>query len=266
MNRKISAIVLSLSLVVIVTVAAFAPTLADNNKGQNKDNLNVVTYGQHGEVVLQLPTPSNATPPAAPGTPSHPTCLRLVANEYDKKSTFGAYNTLLVALWIPVANTFVPVAQINDVSNPDLDAYLHALFNNTPVWNSIMPNVIDVNDHDLDVWKEGEVIMVNLTTTVKITLPFNLMIGTPYAVWGNQTFSLPPMTLMFRPTAHGFEWEESTVLVPHPPFSGYTIKLNSLMSPAWVKVDIPTWIKGSWLECSGHICTHIVQIGIPPAA
>jgi hypothetical protein len=259
MNRKISVIALSLSLILVIAVAAIAPALAHGDKkDKGNDSSYVTVYGQHGEVILQLPAGSPKV--------TNVTALRLIANEYDKKSTFGAYDTLVVALWIPIANTFVPVAQINNINDPDLDAYLHTLYSNTPVWNSLMPNVIDVSDKDLKVWKEGDVIMANLTTTVKITLPFNLMAGSPYVAWGNQTFNLPPLTLMFRPIAHNFKNEESVTLAPHPPLSGYTITVKSQMSPAWVKAEIPTWIKGASLECSGHICTHIVQQGIPPAA
>ena len=159
--------VLALSLVVIIAVAAGAPALAHDYRDNKDDSSNVVTYGQHGEVILQLPA----------GNPqiTNVTSLRLVASDYNKKSTFGAYDTLTVYLWIPAANQFIPVAQINNVNNPALDEYLHKFYLNTPVWNPLMPNVIDVSDKDFKVWKEDDVIMVNLTTTVKITLPFNLM-------------------------------------------------------------------------------------------
>jgi hypothetical protein len=69
---------------------------------------------------------------------------------------------------------------------------------------------------------------------------------------------------MFRPIANSFDWKESLTL-SKPPFSGYTIDIKSQMTPAWVKADIPTWVKGGWLECSGHICNDLVQTAIPPA-
>jgi hypothetical protein len=258
MNRKISVIALSLSLIIIIAVAAVAPALAHDDKRESNDNSYVTVYGQHGEVIIQLPA----------GNPrvTNVTSLRLIANDFNKKSTFGAYDTLIVALWIPIANQFVPVAQINSVSNPALDTYLHTLYNNTPVWTGLTPNIIDLTSKDLSVWKDDDVIIANLTTSVKITLPFNLMVGSPYTAWGNQTFTLPSLTLTFRPTARSFHNEESATLAPHPPLSGYTVNVKSQMSPAWVRVDIPTWVKGAWLECSGHICTNIVQQGIPPAA
>ena len=70
---------------------------------------------------------------------------------------------------------------------------------------------------------------------------------------------------MFRPTAHDFEFSEKLTLLPSPPLSGYTVSIKSDMSPAWVKADIPDWVKGAWLEETGHICTHLVMTGTPPA-
>lgn len=254
MNRKILIAVLVLSLSVVMAVALVAPSFAHSKKD---DDSNVVVYGQHGEVILQLPS----------GIPSRPTALRLIASDFNKKSEFGAVDTLMVALWIPAASTFVPVAQIVDDSNPDRLAFIQMLFNNTPIWrvSPAFPNVIQVADKDLDVWKEDDVIFANLTTTVKITLPFDQM-PMPQKAWGNLTFNLPPMMLTFRPIARDFHYEETVSLLPHPPLSGYTIEVTSMQSPAWVTADIPSWIHGGWLEATGHICTHLTQTDIPPAA
>lgn len=257
LNRKILLILLSLSLAITIGVAAVVPAFAHEDKGDTANGSNVMAYGEHGEVIIQLPTGSPKV--------TNVTSLRLIAANFNKKSTFGAYDTLVVSLWEPIANAYVPVAQISNVPNLALQTFLHAFYNNTPVWNGLMPNVINVTEKDFKVWMDDDILMANLTTTVKITLPFNLMVGTPYATWGNQTFNLPPITLMFRPIAHGFHWEESATLTK-PPLSGYTMTVKSTMNPAWVKVDIPAWVKAVWLEVSGHICTHITQTGIPPAA
>jgi hypothetical protein len=171
---------------------------------------------------------------------------------------------LFVSLWIPAQNGFVPVAQINNVSDPDLTSFLQDYYNNTAVWNPLMHNIFNLDNKSLSVWREGSIIVANLTTPVTITLPFNLMNGTLYAPWGNQTFILPPLTMVFCPTAPAFPFEELFSLTPSPPLSGYAVNLTSWMSPAWVKVDIPMWVKAGWLECTGHICTHIIQIGTPP--
>lgn len=252
MNKKVTAIVLSLGLTLVILVAVFAPALAYNNDHGKKDSSIIVTYGQHGEVILQLPS----------GTPSHPTNLRLIANDYDKRSHFGAYDTLVVALWIPAMNAYVPVAHINSISNPDLDAFLQTLYANTPVWNPVMHNIFDTSA--LSVWRKGDTIMANLTSSVTVTLPFNLMVNTPYVSWGDLTFVLPPMTLTFQTIGHGSPYEEALTLTS-PPFSGYTLQIKSWMSPAWVKAQIPTWVSGAWLECSGHICTNLVSTSTPPA-
>jgi hypothetical protein len=252
MKRKTLVAVLVIILSATMAVTVVAPALA--NRKSSKDS-NVVVYGQHGEVTLQLPS----------GIPTHPTALGIVASDWNRKSEFGACDSLSVALWIPAANSFVPVLQLLDNPNPDYAEFLQKLYNNTPVWNPIMPNIIQVADNELDVWTEGDVIIANLTSAEKVTLPFNLMVGTPIAAWGNLTFELPPMTLTFRPIAHGFSYEETTTILPHPPYSGYTVEVKSWQSPAWVYVEIPLWIHMGRLEATGHICTHLTQTGIPPA-
>lgn len=253
MNRKVVAVSLSLCLVAAVIIGIVAQTfaVATINAPANDS-----VYGEHGEVIVQLPQPSNL-----PNTtmPSHPTTIRIVANSIDERSSYGAGSTLLVQLWIPAANAFLPVAQVFTNPNPDLMVYMQKVFNNTPIWNPLMPNLIKVNSQSLNVWREGSLIIANLTTPVTITLPFNQM-TTASASFGNQTFILPPLTLTFHPTGNPVPLHESTTLTS----SGYTNDINSLMSPAWVRVDIPTWVKGAWLECSGHICTDLIQVTTPP--
>ena len=189
------ALALSLCLVCSIVLGVAAQTLT------NPTNNTVVgtvteptTYGEHGEVILQLPQPSNAT---NSNMPSHPTTLRLVASSFDERSSFGASDTLLVLLWVPAVDQFIPVAQINSVSDSSLDAHIQALWNGTPIWNPIMHNVIDVTT--FSVSREGSLIIANLTTPVTITLPFNLMTGTPNAAWGNLTFVLPPLATNLPP-------------------------------------------------------------------
>lgn len=257
MNRKFLAVSACLCLLAGIFVGVAAQT---SSNATTVTTTQRYTYGEHGEVILQLPPPSNLPNSS---TPSHPTNLRLIAIGNNNRSSFGAFSSLIVALWIPVYNTFVPVAQINSVSKPELDTYLQTVYNNTPIWNPLMHNIINLNSsQNLNVWREDRIIIANLTTPVTITLPFNLMNGTNYAAWGNQTFTLPPLTLIFHPIAPPVPLHEAVYLAP--PFSGYTIDTTSLMSPAWVRADIPLWVKGAWLECSGHICTEVVQTGIPP--
>jgi hypothetical protein len=255
MNRKMLALAISLCLVCAIVAGVAAQTLTNPTSNTVVGTATQpATYGEHGEVILQLPQPSNAT---NSNMPSHPTTLRLVASSFDDRSSFGASDTLLVLLWIPATDQFVPVAQINSVSDPTLDTHIQALWNGTPIWNPIMHNVIDVNG--FSVSREGSLIIANLTVPVTITLPFNLMSGTPNAGWGNLTFVLPPLALTFHPIGSPVPLHE-VVKLP----SGFTLDINSLMNPAWVRADIPMWIKNSWIECSGHICTDLVQTVVPP--
>jgi len=219
-------------------------------------SLDIVTStGQHGEVILQLPT----------GVPSHPTCLRFVATDHDDMSEYGAGDELTVALWIPQYNGFMPVAIISDNTNPGVYTFVKSVYNNTFVWNTIMHNVFNVTDNSLNVWGQNGVITANLTIPINITLPLNLMVNTTYATWGNLSFTLPPMTLTFHSIGDSFVFEESVALLPHPPLSGYTYKVDSMQSPAWVTAEIPTWIRTAWLETSGHICTQVKMVATPPA-
>jgi hypothetical protein len=258
-KKKSIVMVLSLLMAISITVTTVAIALAHNDEDDNRernDSSNVVFYGKHGSVIIQFPL----------GNPkvTNVTSLKLIATHRDKKSAFGESDILQVALWVPVANNYVPVAAIVDNSNPDWLTFVHTVFNNTQIWfPPNFQNVIVVDDKVLDVWMDDDVLMANLTSTIKISLPFQTF--PPFTYMGNLTFNLPPLQLMFRPTARSFHWEESSTVVPHPPLSGYTIKMTSMMSPAWVRVDIPLWVKGASLECTGHICTHIVETAIPPA-
>jgi hypothetical protein len=246
MNRKTIALSLSLCLLAATFVGVVAQTYANATTNTATSTAKDSAYGEHGEVVIQLPPPLNAT--------SHPTNLRLIATSYDNRSDFGTSSCLIVLLWIPATNQFVPVAHIKTNPDPSLDTYLQSFWNGTSVWNPLMHNIITVSSQALNVWRDGSLIVANLTTPVTITLPFNLM-TTASAAYGNLTFVLPPLTLTFHPIGSPVPLHEASVLP-----SGYTNDVTSLMNPAWVRVDIPTWVKGSWLEYSGHICTNLVQI------
>lgn len=126
MNKKSSVMVLSLLLAISITVATVAIALAHSDEGKRNDSSNVVFYGKHGEVIIQLPT----------GNPkvTNVTSLKLIATHRDKKSAFGESDILQVALWVPVANNYVPVATIMDNPNPDLLTFVHTVFNNSQIW------------------------------------------------------------------------------------------------------------------------------------
>ena len=181
MNRKTIALSLSLCLLAATIIGVVAQTYATAATNTSTSTAaNDLAYGEHGEVIIQLPPPSNATNSTLP---SHPTNLRLVATSYDNRSTFGASNTLLVQLWIPAANQYVVVAHIKTNPNPDLDTHLQTFWNNTPIWNPLMHNIITVNSQALNVWRDGSLIIANLTAPVTITLPFQPSDYSKCCIW-----------------------------------------------------------------------------------
>ena len=244
--------ILALSLAVIVAVAAVAPTFANSCP---TDPATVTIYGPSGTVNLQLPS----------GVPSHPTTLQIAIGESSSRSTFGAADTMIISLWVPQANRFVPVASISDKPNPDSGAFFKMVFNNTPIWMPpLMQNCFNVTDEELEVRMHGDVLTANLTKALYISLPFNVM-PQPYSSWGNLSFTLPPMALMFRGIDEPFRDEKTYSFLPKPPLSGYAWKEERLLVPAWVKVEIPAWLGGSYFEVVGHIGKHSTQTFIPPA-
>ena len=233
---------MTLTLVMLIVVMAITPTLAvpDRNKSQVK------FYYSAGAVVIQLPTPSNAiSPPAEPGTPSHPISLKLTAFDNDRRSTFGAQDWLYVALWIPQGNSYAPVALVSD-SNDEGQDFFKALYSNTFIWQPNFENVIAVEDQDLEIQTESSgtcyekgykglnyesnaAFIVTLTKAVTIKLPWNLFTKLPFSTWGDQTFTLPPMTLTFREIGNPYYVDETSTLAP--PYSGYTRECKSMEEP-----------------------------------
>jgi len=243
--------VLALSLAIIVAVATVAPTFANSCP---TDPATVTIYGPSGTVNLQLPS----------GVPSHPTTLQIGISESSSRSTYGAADPMIISLWVPQANRFVAVASISDNPNPDSDAFFKMVFHNTPIWMPpLMQNDFEVTDEELEVRMHGNVLTANLTKALYISLPFNLM-PPPYSLFGNLSFTLPPMTLMFRGIDEPFRDEKTYYFLPTPPLSGYTWKEERLLVPAWVKVEIPAWLGSTYFEVVGHIAKHQTSTFIPP--
>jgi hypothetical protein len=271
---------LTLTLVVLTILTVVVPTLAvsDPNKPQ------VTKYFTSGKVILQLPTPSNKSAPAPPGTPSHPVSLELLAYDLDRKSTFGAHDELYVALWIPQANSYVPVAFISDNDAAGQDFH-KMLYTNIAIWSTGFENVIAVADEELEIWTENswtrdgnrykgwgcessDVFIVNLTKAVTISLPWNLLPPqVPLSKWGNQTFTLLPMTLEFREIGDSFYQEatESLVASPgFPPMSDYTVKAKGWRTPAWIEASL-VWINYADMEFVGRTTSQGKAVYVPPA-
>src|SRR3990172_1785572 len=131
MKKKIIlGIVLMMSLLIVTVVASVAPTLAVQQTNQIKFT------GALAEITIQIP--SNSSPPAIPGgIPDHPTTLKIAAFDWDKRSTNGAADELLIQIWSPVGvvlspgGNFQPVAVITD--NPANAALWDSYWNGTYV-------------------------------------------------------------------------------------------------------------------------------------
>jgi hypothetical protein len=266
-----------LSLLLLTVFISVSPTLA------HRHTTDVVFTGALGEVTLQLP--SNSSPPVSPGgIPNHPTILKLVAFDYDRGSTFGAADELDVFLWQPIANTFQPVAVITD--NPNNAEFWKATWNGTYVWlqailpppigqTTLFPNVILVQPGDLQVWIESEhsrdrndasnTFWVNLTTTVKVTLPYFNATG----VNSNQTFNMPPTTLMYKTTSDEFVLPWTTSFTGYKNSSNYTWVREGAEQFAAVRIHIPAWLAGAgprdWtLDTTGSVRWNEVDTLTPP--
>ena len=243
--------ILMLALLIVTIVAAVVPALATSKK---EDDSNPVFSGIGGTVIVALPPAPNK-----PGTviPAHPVDLRFVAIGHNRRSAYGAFDSLLVYLWSAPTNVFQPVAVISD--NPDASEFWMKAWNKTFVWTENQPykNVVTVTDKELEIWTEtiwpqsghgnkgldmdnSEVLFVNLTKQVHVTLPFPPPVG-------DLSFDLPAFNMTFRGIGDTYRVEE-TIGLP----SGYQIKNSHWRTPAWVEVTIPTWLRGIPLEVTGH--------------
>ncbi len=265
--------ILAISLLLVTVFISVSPTLAHRRTND------VVLTGALAEVTLQLP--SNSSPPALPGgTPNHPTTLKLVAFDYDKRSANGAADVLGVFIWQPIANKFQPVAIITD--NPANAEFWKTIWNGSYVWLktvlpppigaiTLFPNVILVQPADLQVWTESEhhqssTFWVNLTTTVKVTLPYFNATG----VNSNQTFNLPPTTLMYKTISDEFELPWTTLFTGYINSSNYTWVREGAEQFAAVYIQIPEWLAGGGIrrgyafEETGSVRWHMVETLTPP--
>ena len=218
-------------------------------------NSNVITNtGALGNVILQLP--SNSSPPALPGgTPNHPTTIMLDAH-VESNANYTT-SVLGIFIWRPILNDFEPVGII--VDNPDAAKLLQTVWSGTYVWFiggpptfppnfMLFPNVITVEPKDLQVWTETngqdgsksvvDQLMVNLNKAVTITLPYFNATG----VNSNQTFTLPPISLIFKATSSEFDLPQT---IQYSGWSGASNVTQVITGPeqfAGVRVSIPSWL------------------------
>jgi hypothetical protein len=288
MKRKvILGIILTVPLLFLTIIAVNTSTFALSQDNNISDSNNLTNTGADGIVIVQLPT--NSSPPAPPGgTPDHPTILELSAEHFDKGTTEGGINELVVFMWRPVVHRFEPVAMITDDANHA--AFLETLWNKTYLWYpvgpptyppnyNLFPNVIQVEPKDLQVWTELnghkgassaiDTLNANLTKAITITLPNYNATG----VYSNQTFILPPLSLMFKATSSEFNDPMAFELKGYPGSSNYTFVRSGSSQFAAVRVTIPAWLSSvisgpssGYLEATGHVYLHFVDTYTPPAS
>jgi len=301
MKKKIIlGIVLMMSLLIVTVVASVAPTLAVQQTNQIKFT------GALAEITIQIP--SNSSPPAIPGgIPDHPTTLKIAAFDWDKRSTNGAADELLIQIWSPVGvvlspgGNFQPVAVITD--NPANAALWDSYWNGTyvsyhvgpprfPPNSNLFPNVIQVEPQDLEVWTtsswtdgngrwdmdeygrtvwttSSDTLWINLTKSIKVTLPYFSIGRYPNgsAINSNQTFTLPPMTMMFKATSDPFDESFKIELKWYPGASGYTLIRTGSSTFAGARVKIPNWIgakDSDTYEETGLVYWRVTDTLTPP--
>ena len=288
-KKTILGIALTLSLLTVAIVATGATTLAVQQPNQAKFT------GAIGNVGLQLP--SNSSPPAPPGgVANHPTHLRIYAFDFDRWSTNGAADELLVFIWQPVKNSFQPVLLITD--NAANAALWKTVWNNSNIWYpttlppqfggpNLFPNIVLVEPNELEVWTEaasnsggnghwgwdeyeryvwqtsgGETLWVNLTKSVKATLPYFNVSG----VNSNQTFTLPPMSMFYKGTSDDIDYPPLTIAFrSYPGASQYTLVRTGTAQFAGVHVRIPEWLGAQYpLDVTGNIWWRATDTYTPP--
>lgn len=267
----IFAILLAGSMLAGVFLLAPASSQVNAAQYQNK--------GTGALVYLNLPPAPNATSPPAPsGTSSRPSDLLLRAYDLPNSTFAGPHDALMVYLWIPQRNSYNPVALITDAN--DTSVY-QKVWNGTFIWynttvaSSSLFNIIKVSDQDLQIWtqnskasgpdsdiKSHDMLVVNLTTSVNVTLPFNLW-PQPSQSYGNLSFTLPPLTFTFiNINKNGYYSADSIAALP----SGWKYQpVAEMRTPAWVEERVPLWLgTTSPLEVVGHIDWGYSQTYTPP--
>jgi len=235
MKRKlILGTVLALVLTTIVVTASFATTLAshDGNSGTVTDKVN------YGYALIDLTTM---------GRPN----LRLNV-ENIQKSPLGPGDRLTIAMFVPGMGYF-PVAIIGD--NPAAVDLLKTVY----LGSAAGQNGIVVAKDVLEVWTEGNTLIVNLTQ------PVNINIGDPFPQpLKNLNFTLPPFSMTFEGiTSPKCESGTLVSLV-----SQYTIESTARDSRgAFVGFACTAWgfPQPFPFTTTGFYTLHLVNVYTPPA-
>jgi hypothetical protein len=237
-----------------IAVAALAPTVVVAEQEKDDSSLSYYSYG--GSVIAQLPE----------GIPSHPTTLLIASFHCTRQGDYpvrGPHDVFVVYLWVPVLNDFLPVTAISDHPNPAHHELIKEVYNGTPLWiPGLFENCIVVDDEVIVTSKRGNVFFANLTEGVHISLPFNMLVGSPLEPLGDLSFDLPPIALEVR-GIDGVYREEGSSNLP----SGYSAASNYLRKPAWVRVWIQEWSGGiNSFQFAGVMGVYSKTTFTPPPA
>jgi hypothetical protein len=237
LNKKVLGAVLT--LIAIIAVAAVAPTLAHNKPSVPPAPGTEYVYGKGGYVVLNLPT----------GALYNKTNIRIGFMDVDKRSTKGAEEILDVRVWVPQLCRYAGIAYIND--NPVAVDSITKEFKGVPYLLPIL-----VSPGDLEIWREGDYTVVNLTR------PVDAKWGDPAPqMFKDLNFTIPPMTLWFMKTGDVYQKEETNATYP----SGWKQMTTTWRAPGWANVLIPSWI-GSAIPTAAIMQPKLNIVATPPPA
>lgn len=226
-KRLILGTAAAIFLMVIIAFATVIPSLAESNQSNSTPTSTI--HGTGGNVILQLP-------PGGDALADRPTALQITVSKVTsgEGEFFGPGDIMQVLLWVPQANSFVPVALVNNNPNPDLVSWMQSgPLNGTP----IAQNILIVEPQELEIEINGDVVMANLTASQNITLSGPM---------SGLSFSLPPVTLEIHGLGGSFSSTTSSALP-----SGWNLTQTFDAQPAWVRVWIPQWLGSGYLAAPG---------------
>ncbi len=240
MNRKHLGTVFVLSIVILV--AALAPAFGHQPQDPKKEYI----YSRGGNVILNLPE----------GGKCNKTDIKFTFFDSDRRSTKGANDFIEVDLWLPTQSRFMPVAIIND--NPVALDSMKEMLSGLP-----FVQYIQVADDELQVWKNNDKIIANLTKAVDII--FGNLDGTPFASFKALNFTLPAMTVTLVKTASVYDIKEETASYSGwPGASNWIVETKRWVAPGFAEVVIPGWLGTSALPVAAFYGERIEMVAIKP--
>lgn len=263
-RKAVLGTILVLSLAITVAVAVISPALAHKNQD---DTPGITTYGSSAGIDISLPPPGGAVA-------GHPTNLEIEINDWNRRSETGAFDAMIIYVWVPAFNEYFPLAAILDIPIPD---WYKAMFNGTFAYQEangvvIRNNIFSVSDKELDVWMEsawacygyghkGYSYSNSETLRANLTVPLQISNASIPSIFGIKSFTFPPTQIEIHEIGEGWSHETSATL-PKPPLSGYTQSSKHIDVPALARIMIKGWI--SEYETADHIKVQETRTWTPP--